>query len=378
MTMPEDKDQMKSSSIIPEDFEQIAHTGGKISFGIDGTMTLTHQSPNRCAWIAVRASYNGIPLQHVPMVGMGMSFPIGPEPSILVYIGSDREGFFGRKCPACKGYFRVSMPNDPCYCTYCGQISRSIDFMSVAQLQYIGFYVKEFIRMLQTQKNVIIDLDKITNNITNNRSELIYAENRQQTLTKCESCNDEFDILGSFGYCPSCGKRNSLQIFLRSLLSFSGRIENPIFPKIERDKREAEWKDIIVSIVSEFDGLGNDIKQQLLKIPCTTNRKKETEAISFQSLISAQKLLLEIWGIDLFDGISEDDLKFVIKMFQKRHLYIHRAGIVDQEYLDKTHDSSVRIGQKIRLRSAEAKRFLTLMTDIGKKLFINYESLFKS
>jgi hypothetical protein len=369
---------VKQDTLMIEDFEEIAHTGGKIEMGVDGSLGMSQTSGHRCAWFVIRASYNGFPLQHVPMVGMGMNFPPGPLPSILVFIGSDREGFFGRKCPNCKGYFRTTIPADPCHCSYCGFISPSIKFMTDAQQQYINSYVNNFVQMIKTHKNVTIDLDEIANGVKSNESKLFYSENRQQTLTECDICKCEYDILGTFGFCPSCGKRNSLQILMRSLNNLSEKIEKPIYPEQEREKRDTEWKNIVVSTVSEFDGFGNDIKQQLLKIPCTIRRKKETEQISFQNLLSAHKSLLENWGVDLFEGISEEDSKFILKMFQKRHLCVHRSGIVDQEYFDKTGDKSLQIGQKIRVRSNEAKRFVSLITNIGNNFFLTYESLYKS
>jgi hypothetical protein len=367
---------VKQAIPMHEDFEEIAHTGGKIQITTDGTIGMSQLSDHRSAWFVIRSSYNGFPLQHVPMVGMGMNFPPGPYPSVLVFIGSDREGFFGRKCRSCNEYFRTTRPSDPCCCPYCGNVDTSLSYMTEAQLQYINAYADEYYRMLRTKQDITIDLDEIAKRLQDNRSHLYYTENRQQTLTKCDNCNCEFDIIGLYGFCPSCQKRNSLQIFIREISHIKERIDKPRYPETEREKREAEWKDVVAAIVSTFDGFAGDINKQLLRLPCTPKRRKETSEISYQNISNAQPKLLELWGIDLFKGMSTEDKEFLLKMLQKRHLFVHRSGVVDQEYIDRSHDHSVRIGRKIRIRSSEATRLISVILVAGNNLYLEYESFF--
>lgn len=60
-------------------------------------------------------------------------------------------------------------------------------------------------------------------------------------------------------------------------------------------------------------------------------------------------------------------------MVQRRHLLIHNRGIVDQEYLDLSGDTSFALGERISIRSAEAKRFLERVRDMGLNLLDNVE-----
>jgi len=38
------------------------------------------------------------------------------------------------------------------------------------------------------------------------------------------------------------------------------------------------------------------------------------------------------------------------RMFQQRHLLAHREGVVDQDYIDRSGDTSYRVGQRLVVR----------------------------
>jgi hypothetical protein len=64
-------------------------------------------------------------------------------------------------------------------------------------------------------------------------------------------------------------------------------------------------------------------------------------------------------------------------MIQRRHILIHNRGIVDDEYLDLSEDTSFALGERIRIRSTEAKRFLERVRDMGLNLIDNVEGNFQ-
>jgi hypothetical protein len=60
--------------------------------------------------------------------------------------------------------------------------------------------------------------------------------------------------------------------------------------------------------------------------------------------------------IDLLKNVSKADTDFLNKMFNRRHILVHNARRVDQEYLHRTGDSSVRFHEKIVVRSRSPPR----------------------
>lgn len=53
------------------------------------------------------------------------------------------------------------------------------------------------------------------------------------------------------------------------------------------------------------------------------------------------------FDIDIGDGVDEADWRFAARMFQRRHVYEHNGGEVDQRYLDDSGDTTVRLKQRI-------------------------------
>jgi hypothetical protein len=54
--------------------------------------------------------------------------------------------------------------------------------------------------------------------------------------------------------------------------------------------------------------------------------------------------------------------------FQQRHLLAHREGIVDQEYIDKTHDLTYRPGQKLVIKEVAVNRLADLVQLLASRL----------
>lgn len=77
------------------EFEEIAHIGGTITFEHDPeqdtALKITHSNPWAAAMHQVCVSYNGVVLDflHCGCIGRVITYP---QPSILAFIISDREG----------------------------------------------------------------------------------------------------------------------------------------------------------------------------------------------------------------------------------------------------------------------------------------------
>jgi hypothetical protein len=63
-------------------------------------------------------------------------------------------------------------------------------------------------------------------------------------------------------------------------------------------------------------------------------------------------------------------------MIQRRHILMHNGGVVDQDYLDLSGDTQARLGERIRIRSNEAKRFVEAVRELGLNLLDNVEDGF--
>src|SRR5471032_2010136 len=100
-----------------QDFKEVAHTGGKATFGIESdadgriqyNIGYSHSAPRPSTLVAVYAHPDGFTCGNVRLGGIGQPFNPPPFPNcILVMMASDSQGKFGHECPRCHKHFRTS------------------------------------------------------------------------------------------------------------------------------------------------------------------------------------------------------------------------------------------------------------------------------
>lgn len=299
---------------------------------------------------------------------------------ISISIPLDENGFMGRECPDCERYFKIKPgtglvgENLPCHCPYCGHSDPQDHFWTKAQIEYAQSIAARKV-MAAVQK----DLKKLEFDIKPRGAFGIgismsvepgslpsvrhYAEKHLETDVICDHCTLFYTIYGVFAFCPDCRTHNSTQILgtnlelAEKLLSLAGQTDTDVAQQLVADALE--------NAVSAFDGFGREA--------CRVHAAKaidpsKAEAMSFQNLGGAQKNLRTLFGFDVVSGVQPDEWKFLCQSFQKRHLFAHKMGIVDQHYVDVTADMGAAVGRKIVVTGDEVKRLLLLVRQLGNFL----------
>ena len=324
-------------------------------------------------------------LSHVPAAGLGQIM-VYPKPSVLTYIQSDNQGMWGRNCPVCQKYFRTNHVMDITFCPYCAEVADSLAFISKEQRTYITAFYDAFARSHNLKKNTSLDIA----DITDSTPAWHYSEEKQQFHFKCDTadCYTETDILGEYGYCPRCGRTNARRLFSEFADRELARWEQIDKDVSDRAERGTAWEKMTVDALSKLEALAKHLRRRLLTFPMTANRRAQFEKLNFQKPLAADEWLKQCFDISLMSwpgnsikaerhlGVSE--IPFIKKMVQRRHILIHNGGLVDQEYLDLSGDAQVRLDERIRIRSGEARRFLTLVREMGMNLLDNIEEGFST
>lgn len=251
------------------EFEEIAHTGGKLEFIVSekGVSTrFSQKSPWAFSAYQIAASPDGELYDTIPMAGVGRARERKPE--IPVMLLSDREGLFGRLCPNCETYFRTSGGRQYQFCPYCGRQAHNLEFLTSNQKEYIECYLEAFLEAHDSREDRTVELDQIVDELGENRPRWIYSEERQQTRHTCTECQDTYDILGEYGYCPSCGRGNHREVFLGKLEQAKLEFAEKDAALDDRSDREVEWEKL-TRCVSDFEALANELKGRLLRLPNT-------------------------------------------------------------------------------------------------------------
>lgn len=361
-----------------EEFQEIGHAGGMLEIQFEPETTaepagistkFSHSGPGGCSIIQMAASLDGKVLEFVPIRGMRTMPPPERSPIVSTFLISDRERMFGRTCPKCCGYFRTDHPSERSICPYCGHTGRNAEFTTKNQRTFIDRICRTYEEAWKSQKSVQLNLDKLTDALPENRPSWGYNEERQQNLYTCrdKACRTRFDVLGEYACCPSCGQRNSMQVLEGHLAEIQERVA-----KAPADV--VDWEQL-THCFSDFEAMAKDIQSQLVLFPTTPRRRSEIESLSFQRLAKARESLLAWFAIELFAGLSPGDVAFLLQMLQRRHVFVHNGGRVDQDYLDATKDTSVRLHQQLEVRRSEIERLVPHLRRCGGNLFSCFESI---
>ena len=372
--MTELMNQTDSQDSQDKEFEEIARCGWRVEFIKENGKIGIRVSggDGGVGMFELLASPNGQVRSVVDFQGFMPNGPL-PDPLIPVWVVSDKEGLFGRACPVCKSYFRLDNATNDTFCPYCNHLDSCLAFITPNQQEFITQYCKFFIEAFEQEKEVIIDLNEFLE-LSDNRPKWIYVEERQQHKFICKNCKTNADVLGDYAGCPKCGRRNYKEIIEAKLDGLQRQFHTSEENLTDRHEREVEWEKLL-RCVSEFEAMANDLRKCLLRLPSTPKRKADLHHLSFQRIANANDALNKWFGFEIFQGISPTDREFVNKMFNRRHVFTHNAGMVDQEYLDNTGDITVRLNQRIRLGSSEIKRLIPLVRQVASNLIEGYESI---
>lgn len=351
-------------------FEEIAHTGGKLTFIYENNtiaVRFVHSSPIPATAFQVCISPEGEVVDFVAFSGEGgRSFY--PQPSILAILLSDREGMFGQKCRSCDSYFRTSVLSRTTTCPYCGFRNHGRVFLTENQLKYLTSFFNTYIDVQNERLTKEVDLDKMIDQLPNNTQAWVYKEESQQSKTRCSSCRCVYDVLGRYALCPVCALpnyessfQNGLEVVRVALAAAPDHLDLP--------------GETFSRSFTEYEALANAVRRQLLRLPMTPRRRKDIEKINFQRLLEAFQSLDQYFGFRVTDGLSEDDLGFLKVAVNRRHILIHEAGRVDERYLQQTGDASVRLNETLHVNMDDATRTLALLWKCGTNLLSEWRSM---
>jgi len=116
--------------------------------------------------------------------------------------------------------------------------------------------------------------------------------------------------------------------------------------------------------VSTFDGFG---RAYCKAHAAQSANPDQARNISFQNLAKARTTFQSVLSQDIAQGLTIEEWEFVLRCFQKRHLFAHKMGIVDDAYLKMTADPGAIVGRKIKVTPDEIRKLISLLIRIGEQ-----------
>lgn len=292
----------------------------------------------------------------------------------------DSDGFIGRECPnrECRRYFKITNGTGltgedlPCHCPYCGHATSQEEFATQEQIEFGTSIVKR-----QVVDAVVKDLKRSEFDIRGPMGMEFsmrvksgppapirhYRENKLETTVVCDHCTLRYAIYGVFAFCPDCGRHNSHQMLDKNLEVVTKKIDWAAAADTELAKSLHE--DALANVVAAFDGFGREVCRVHAR---TAHDPAKANNISFQNLEGSRKRVQSLFDFDLAHRLDANDWQFAHRCFQKRHLFAHTMGVIDEEYVAKTTDPHAVVGRRITVTGEEVSKLVGVVRQLGQFL----------
>ena len=303
----------------------------------------------------------------------------------------DDDGYFGRACPECETPFKMradeyhALPDDLVLtCPYCGHRSEHSDFMTPAQRERAHAAMEALAEqwMHQTFHETLDGVfgsgrrrsPRARSSGLGMSLELTYTpgtpppiralpeviEQRVRREIACPNCNTRYAVYGASAFCAVCGPRAAADTVLDAIAAAraSLRIEDTL-PAEQREEMRAAGVferfavDAIKSTVSLFEVFAREQFGQRVADAAAVTRGK---GAIFQRLDDTADLFAAHAGVDLVALAGERRWSDLKAAFARRHVLVHRDGIVDERFLELVPSGGLRVGQRLVVtrRQAEA------------------------
>ena len=194
---------------------------------------------------------------------------------------------------------------------------------------------------------------------------------RQQSA--CEECDCRYSSVGAAFFCPACGHNSASSTFdaavetVRKTLDSLSTIRQALAEATDNDTAEDSARQIcengLVKLVSAFQRLAEASFDGLPNRLQFSPRRNV-----FQNLSESSGLWRSAVGDGYDDMVSASDFSDLERFFQQRHLLVHREGMVDQEYIDRSGDHRYAAEQRLVVRDNTVRELADFVSKIAGEL----------
>lgn len=312
--------------------------------------------------------------------------------TISVPIPADDKGFVDKECPnkECLSQFKIhqedwrdKVSDDCVYCPFCRYEAEAKKWFTQEQVEYVRKKaVQEAARAFQgalargVAKSRPVTFGGRGSLLRGSMSlsfrprqipDVLPLEAVESFIQEfqCETCNCRFSSVGASFFCPACGNNSALESFegtirtvlgaVSSLPEAMSALEGSVGKDTARDIARQLMEDQYPRLVGAFEKVSLALIRKLSNPPSVNNSSV------FQRLQDGSVLWKNATGIG-YDGIlSSQELEFLTIHFQRRHVFSHAQGVIDQTYLTRSGDQDYQVGQRLVVSGAEVEQLARIL-----------------
>lgn len=266
-----------------------------------------------------------------------MAFP--PRFNLTVDLYA-KDGFIGRKCPdaVCSLFFKVetSSLNQAVFCPYCGGQFTKEQLHTPDQSEQIQAVLKRDVTAAyrsELREGVKKSFSGTGWKFTQGDDPppppmpVQPPERDPDTVLSCPECACRFHVDGIFGYCPGCRAEN---------LKLYDANWHLLKHELQRSGDPARGLRLAYSdAVSTFEVFCRKEAQA-----------RGSAARKFQSLRAVEREFADAFPSGILAGLTTDESLCVRRVVQKRHVFVHGEGVIDDDYVKVVPEDRSLLGKR--------------------------------
>lgn len=300
--------------------------------------------------------------------------------SMQVGMPTDEHGFFGRQCPGCSQLFRMdagdyeALPDDlELWCVYCGHHAEHSDFITAQQLERAKRAVSDW-----AMQSIGQTLDRSFRGMSSPRPrsgfgvQISYRstpfypqplpgidEEKLIRVRQCAGCSLRYAVFGEHRYCPVCGLLPADVVAQDAIAAETARLDGlaQLPSDVAASLREQGvfnriWVDTLENLVGAVETLAGAVFHAA--VPDADQRVKGKGNI-FQRLDPTADLFVAAGYPDLRQILGTATWTRLLQVWAIRHVFTHKDGVVDDQYLSKVPTSTARPGQRLTVTEVQTR-----------------------
>jgi hypothetical protein len=316
--------------------------------------------------------------------------------TIDIRILLDDDGYFDRRCPAavCGAEFKIlgadwktKVSDDQVFCPICREEARAKEWQTLEQWRYIrevatgwarhlvGEALREEFETLNRRQprdgfiRVSLSCEPSAPPVV---LPLGAADAMRQKFT-CEECGCQYAAIGAAFFCPACGHNSSITSFdqtidtVQTVVARIPDLRAALITQFDEDTAQNSVRQMLENSLERLVGAFQRHAETLFqKSPGAAGITQPKNV--FQRLAHSSQLWRTTTGKGYEDLLLPQEMADLACLFQQRHLIAHRDGIVDQEYIDKSRDTTYAVGQRLVVKEFDILHLAGLIKKLATEL----------
>ena len=297
------------------------------------------------------------------------------EQGVEIPIPLDEDGYLDRGCPheECRSEFKVFLDDwdkkvrdEEVFCPICGHAEKADQWFTKEQDEHLlQVAMRESMKAFDNAMSEMFQdinhqqprggfISVSMNYIPGTPPIVMPLEAAELMLQRyvCEKCGCRYAAIGAAFFCPACGHNSARSMFEDTMQTIQKTVEKldafqaTLEKTFDRDTAASTIRQILegnlVKIVASFQRFA---EATFAALPQAANQKLPRNV--FQRLDESSQLWEDAIGKRYEAMLSPPEWAQLKRLFQQRHLLEHQEGVVDDQYLQKSGDTTYRTGQRL-------------------------------